>query len=278
MSRLAAAFAALKADGRTAFLPYITAGDPCLAVTEELVMALEQAGADIVELGIPYSDPLADGPTIQRAAGRALAAGTRVAGIFAAVDRLRTTTSIPLVFLVYANTVLQYGREAFFLRCAEAGVDGVIIPDLPLDERLHLLEFLRSEAVPVDLVPLVAPTSAQRTAAVAAAGTGFVYCVSSLGVTGARSDLGDLGEFLQTVRQASDLPLCVGFGVSTPAMAASLCEQADGVIVGSAIIQELEEGLEKPDLVLRVQRFAQQFRHGLDSEASTAASGPPRSG
>ncbi len=277
MSRLTNAFAALRDSGRTAFLPYITAGDPCLATTEKLVAALEEAGADIVELGIPYSDPLADGPTIQRAAARALQAGTRLADIFTTIERLRIRTDIPLVFLVYANTVLQYGREAFLARCASVGVDGVIIPDLPLDERLHLLEYLRSQAVPVDLIPLVAPTSAQRTAAVAAAGTGFVYCVSSLGVTGVRRDLGDLQGFLQTVRKASELPLCVGFGVSTPAMAAALSRQADGVIVGSAIIQELENSLDGGQEVRRVTEFASQFRHALDSEASAVA-GRPKNG
>ena len=231
MNRIAGAFAKGKA-----FIGFITAGDPSIEASEEFVLAMEKAGADIIELGIPFSDPIAEGPVIQEANIRALAAGTSVETIFNLVQRLRIKTQIPLVLLTYFNPVFRYGCDAFFKRCKAAGVDGVIIPDLPFEEHAEAREAAR--LYDVALISLIAPTSEDRIAAIASQADGFLYIVSSLGVTGVRSEIKtDLESIISAVRKHGSVPCAVGFGINTPEQAAAISRTADGVIVGSAIVK-----------------------------------------
>lgn len=239
MNRIEATFERLKEQGETAFIPFITVGDPSLEWTIRIAQELEKAGADILELGIPYSDPLADGPVIQQAALRALEQGIRLTDAFDIVKQLRANgVAIPLILFTYVNPVLQWGIERFFGKAREVGADGVIIPDLPFEESEEAR--LAAAKHGIDLVPLVAPTSKQRIEKIVSDASGFVYCVSSLGVTGTRDKLSaELPEFVNSVRSATTLPVAVGFGVSTPEQAAEIRSIADGVIVGSALIRRI---------------------------------------
>lgn len=235
-NRIAAAFA----EKKKVFIGFVTAGDPNLAVTKELVLAMVKAGVGIVEFGIPFSDPVAEGPVIQRADLRALEAGTTTDKIFDLVAELRQETQVPLVFLTYANPIYTYGAEKFFTRCEETGVDGVIIPDIPFEEREEMLPF--SKPHHVALVPLVAPTSKDRIRMIAAEAEGYVYVVSSLGVTGVRKNITtDIGAIVEEVRAATSVPVAVGFGISTPEQAGKMAAVSDGAIVGSAIVKLVEE-------------------------------------
>jgi tryptophan synthase alpha chain len=221
--------------GKT-FIAFLTAGDPDLQTTEELVLEMGKSGADIVEIGIPFSDPIAEGPVIQEADVRALASGTTPDKIFAMVERIREKSQIPLVFLTYMNPVLKYGYDAFFAKCEEVGIDGIIIPDLPYEEREEVHEF--SSMHGIDLVPLVAPTSEDRIKKIAASAEGYLYVVSSLGVTGIRSEIKtDLDSIINVAKETAKVPLAVGFGINTPEQAAKISKIADGVIVGSAIVK-----------------------------------------
>lgn len=231
MSRIQNAFA----EGK-AFIPFITAGDPSLAKTEEFILEMERAGADIVEIGIPFSDPIAEGVVIQEADIRSLAAGTTTDKVFDMVLDLRKKTEIPLVFMTYVNPVFHYGYEKFFSRCQEAGIDGIIIPDLPFEEKGELEDIAAAHGV--DLISMIAPTSKQRIRDIAREAKGFLYVVSSMGVTGTREEIRtDLGEILKEIRKVTDLPAAVGFGINTPEQAAEIAAVADGVIVGSAIVK-----------------------------------------
>lgn len=235
MNRIASAF-----HNKKAFIAFLTCGDPDLETTEKLVLAMEEAGADLIELGIPFSDPTAEGPVIQAANARALAAGTTTDRIFEMVRRLRKTVRIPLVFMTYANVVLSYGTERFAKTAAEVGMDGLILPDVPYEEREDFAPACKKYGLA--LIPLVAPTSHERISMIVREAQGFVYCVSSMGVTGVRSELStDVGEMVKLVKGATALPAAVGFGVSTPAQAAQLYRCADGVIVGSAIMRLVAE-------------------------------------
>lgn len=219
-----------------AFIPFITCGDPDLETTEKLVREMEKNGADLIELGIPFSDPTAEGPVIQGANIRALSAGTTTDKVFSLVERLRKDVKIPLVFMTYANVVYSYGAERFISRCSELGIDGIILPDLPYEEKEEFLPLCRQYGV--DLVSLIAPTSADRIAMIAKDADGFIYIVSSLGVTGVRSKITtDIAKLADVVRQNTDVPCAVGFGISTPEQAADMAKCADGVIVGSAIVK-----------------------------------------
>ncbi|MFC4768940.1 tryptophan synthase subunit alpha [Effusibacillus consociatus] len=240
MSRIESVFERLKAKGETAFIPFITVGDPNLEWTERIVSDLEKAGADIIELGIPYSDPLADGPVIQEAALRSLNQGTKITDAFELVRNLRQSgVQVPLILFTYVNPVIQWGVDNFFASAKEVGADGVIIPDLPYEESEEAR--LAAAKYEVDLIPLIAPTSRQRIERIAKDATGFVYCVSSLGVTGMRNQLSaELPEFVGSVRAATSLPIAVGFGVSTPEQAEQIRGFADGVIVGSAIVRRVQ--------------------------------------
>lgn len=257
-SKITKKFEVLKEKNQKPLITYITAGDPDLKMTYQLVLAMEKAGADIIELGVPYSDPLADGPIIQRAAQRALKAGTNIDSVFQLVEGLRRETEIPLALLVYFNCVLQYGIEGFLDSCCKYGIDGLIIPDLPLEERRELQEKIKH--YPIDLIPMVAPTSEERIKEIVADARGFIYCVSSLGVTGKRQEFKtDLKRFLQQVRNYTDIPTALGFGISSPEMIEELKLFCDGLIVGSAIIEKIEEGLENDTSVEKVFNFVKKL-------------------
>lgn len=219
-----------------AFIPFITCGDPSLEVTEQLVYAMEESGADLIELGIPFSDPTAEGPVIQAANVRALSRGVTTDKIFDMVKKIREKTQIPMVFMTYANVVFSYGSERFIRRAAELGMDGLILPDIPLEEKDEFDGLCRQYGL--DLVSLIAPTSHERIAMIAGEANGFVYCVSSLGVTGVRSDITtDIGAMVRLVKQNKDIPCAVGFGISTPEQAKKMAAVSDGAIVGSAIVK-----------------------------------------
>lgn len=232
MSRIKEAFAHGKA-----FIPFLTCGDPDLETTADTVRAMAEAGADLIELGIPFSDPTAEGPVIQAANVRALSAGTTTDRIFGMVQELRRTVTVPMVFMTYANVVFSYGTERFVSRAAEVGMDGLILPDVPFEEKEEFAPVCA--AAGLDLISLIAPTSKGRIAAIAREAAGFVYCVSSLGVTGVRSSITtDIGGMVALVRGAAPgIPCAVGFGISTPGQAAAMAREADGVIVGSAIVR-----------------------------------------
>lgn len=231
MSRITDAFK----NGK-AFIPFITAGDPNLDVTIKLVPQMAKAGADIIELGIPFSDPVAEGIVIQQADERALAAGTTTDKIFDAVKEIRKQTDIPLAFMTYVNPVYVYGPDKFFNNCAEYGIDGVIIPDLPYEEKDEIYPF--SSKYNIDLISLIAPTSKERIQMIAKDAQGFVYCVSSMGVTGVREHIDtDIKSMVNMVKEVKDIPCAVGFGISTPNQANDIASVADGVIVGSATVE-----------------------------------------
>ena len=222
-----------------AFIPFITCGDPSLETTEELVYAMEKAGADLIELGIPFSDPTAEGPVIQAANIRALSNGVTTDKIFEMVEKMRKKTSVPMVFMTYANVVFSYGTEKFCRRAAETGMDGLILPDVPFEEKEEFASVCRKYGL--DLISLIAPTSHERIREIAKEAEGFVYCVSSLGVTGVRKEITtDIGEMVKMVKSQKNIPCAVGFGISTPEQAEKMASQADGVIMGSAIVKLCE--------------------------------------
>ena len=223
-----------------AFIPFITCGDPNLETTAAAVRAAVQNGADLVELGIPFSDPTAEGPTIQGANLRALSGGVRTDQVFDLVRELRTDVTVPMVFMTYANVVFSYGAEKFIRTCREIGIDGLILPDLPFEEKGEFLPLCREYGV--DLISLIAPTSDKRISRIASEAEGFLYSVSSLGVTGTRSEITtDLSSIVKVVRESTDIPCAIGFGISTPEQAAKMAAVSDGAIVGSAIIKILEK-------------------------------------
>ena len=231
MSKIQKAF-----EGKKAFIPFITCGDPDLETTEQLVYAMERAGASLIELGIPFSDPTAEGPVIQGANLRALSGGVTTDKIFDLAVKIRKNTEIPLVFMTYANVVFSYGTERFIKRAAEIGMDGLILPDVPFEEKEEFDRVCREYGL--DLISLIAPTSHDRIRMIAKEASGFIYCVSSLGVTGTRSAITtDIGAMVGLVKEVRDVPCAVGFGISTPEQAAKMCESADGAIVGSAIVK-----------------------------------------
>ena len=231
MSNISKAF-----ENGKAFIPFITCGDPSLEVTEEIVYAMEEAGADLIELGIPFSDPTAEGPVIQEANIRALSGGVTTEKVFDLVRKLRKKVTIPMVFMTYANVVFSYGSEKFISICKEIGIDGLILPDIPFEEKEEFEGICKKYGL--DLISLIAPTSHERISMIAKEANGFVYCVSSLGVTGTRTEITtDIGAMIKLVKDVKDIPCAVGFGISTPEQARHMAEKADGVIVGSAIIK-----------------------------------------
>lgn len=223
-----------------AFIPFITCGDPDLGTTKKIVKAMVDNGADLVELGIPFSDPTAEGPVIQGANLRALTGGVTTDKIFDMVRELRQEVQVPMVFMTYANVVYSYGMERFVSKAAEVGMDGLILPDVPYEEKEEFAPVCRKYGL--DLISLIAPTSHERIAMIAREAEGFVYCVSSLGVTGMRSEITtDVGAMVELVRQSSDIPTAIGFGISNPEQAAKMAAKSDGVIVGSAIVKLVEK-------------------------------------
>lgn len=219
-----------------AFIPFVTAGDPNLEVTKEIILAMEKAGADLIEIGIPFSDPVAEGVVIQAADERALKAGTTTDKIFDMVAEVRKESNIPLAFMTYINPVYVYGVDKFCKKAAELGVDALIIPDVPYEEKNEVAPFC--DKYGIDLISLIAPTSHDRIKTIAKEAQGFVYCVSSLGVTGVRQKITtNLGEMTSLVREVTNVPAAIGFGISTPQQAREMAQYADGVIVGSAIVK-----------------------------------------
>ena len=235
-------------DGK-AFIPFITCGDPDLETTGAAIRAMAENGADLIELGIPFSDPTAEGVVIQGANLRALRGGVTTDQIFDFVRALRKDVKIPFVFMTYANVVFSYGANAFISACAELGIDGLILPDLPYEEKDEFLPTCRKYGV--DLISMIAPTSADRIAMIAKEAEGFLYIVSSLGVTGTRSEIKtDLASIVEVVRRNTKTPCAIGFGISTPEQAHKMAAIADGAIVGSAIIKLLERyGKDAPDKI-----------------------------
>ena len=235
MIKIADAFA----GGKKALIPFLTCGDPDLETTEALIRAMAEAGADLIELGIPFSDPTAEGPVIQAASARALQSGTTTDKIFDMVRRVRRDVTVPMVFMTYANVVFSYGAERFMKTAAETGVQGLILPDVPFEEKEEFDPLCKRYGL--DFISMIAPTSDERVARIARDASGFLYCVSSLGVTGVREQITtDVGAMVRLVKQTNEtIPCAIGFGISTPEQARKMAadEGADGVIVGSAIVK-----------------------------------------
>ncbi|MEW6183671.1 MAG: tryptophan synthase subunit alpha [Bacillota bacterium] len=242
MSRIKSAFEKLQARREKGLITYLTGGDPSLEKTFELILVMARAGADIIEIGIPFSDPMADGPVIQAASNRALAGGTTVSGVLRMTREVRRETEIPLVLMTYYNPVYQYGLEVFCRHAVDAGVDGLIIPDLPYEESRPLQEY--ADRCGLDLIPLVAPTSTpERVAAICSRARGFIYCVAVTGVTGMRREIEtDLEGLSSMVRTYANLPVTIGFGVSGPESALKIASFCDAVVVGSAIVNIIGQG------------------------------------
>ncbi len=231
MSNIANAFK----NGK-AFIPFITCGDPDLTTTEQIVYAMVEAGVDLIELGIPFSDPTAEGPVIQEANIRALSNKITTNDVFDLVRKLRKTVTIPMVFMTYANVVFSYGSEKFISTCRDIGIDGLILPDIPYEEKGEFDGICKEYGL--DLISMIAPTSKDRISMIASEASGFIYCVSSLGVTGTRSEITtDIGAMTKLVKEATDVPCAIGFGISNPETARKMAEVSDGVIVGSAIVK-----------------------------------------
>ena len=235
MSNIAKAF-----ENGKAFIPFITCGDPDLETTAAAVREMVKNGADLIELGIPFSDPTAEGPVIQGANIRALKGGVKTDKVFGLVRELRTDVTVPMVFMTYANVVFSYGAEKFISTCAEIGIDGLILPDIPFEEKEEFFPLCKKYGV--DLISLIAPTSENRIGMIAKEADGFIYLVSSLGVTGERSEIKtDLSSIVKLIRDNTNVPCAIGFGISTPEQAKSMADISDGAIVGSAIVKLLEQ-------------------------------------
>lgn len=223
-----------------ALIAFITAGDPDLHTTKELILNMSISGVDLIEIGIPFSDPIAEGTTIQKADERSLNSGTTVDNIFDMVLTVRKETQIPLAFMTYVNPIFAYGTEKFIKKCIECSIDAIIVPDVPFEEKNEVLRYCDNEDI--DLISIIAPTSKKRIKNIASEATGFLYCISSLGVTGVRSHINtDINAMISSVREVSDIPCAVGFGISTPEQAKDVVKYSDGVIIGSAIVQIIEE-------------------------------------
>ncbi|MBI2217780.1 MAG: tryptophan synthase subunit alpha [Candidatus Rokubacteria bacterium] len=271
MSRLDAAFSRLRAADERALVAYLMAGDPSLDATRALVVEAARRGADVIELGVPFSDPIADGPVIQRAGQRALAAGTSLARVIESVTAIRAEVSVPLVMFTYYNPVLAFGLKAFASAAADVGMDAVLVPDLPPEEADPLRA--ETDAAGIDIVHLVAPTTPPaRARMVTARSRGFVYVVSLTGVTGERQALPpDLGAQLKALRRITRKPLCVGFGISTAEQAAAVGRHADGVVVGSAIVRLIEHQGTSPSLVKDVGELIASLKQPLRAPSATSA-------
>lgn len=260
MTRITEQFNKLKIEGRKGFIPYITAGDPDLATTERLILALAEAGADVIELGVPFSDPMADGPVIQRASERALLKPVGVAEVLPMVERVRQTCDVPIVLFTYFNPLMQFAKQDAGKKLKAAGVDGVLITDLIPEEAESFVAEMR--AADVDTIFLVAPTSTdERIKLIAEHTSGFVYVVARTGVTGVRESLSlAIGGLVERVKQHTSLPVAVGFGISTPEQVREVCGYADAAVVGSRLVLEIEHNLDSPQLVERVATLARELK------------------
>lgn len=241
------------------FVAFTVAGDPNIDKSVDYVVTMANAGADVIELGIPFSDPIADGPVIQKAGLRAFDAGITTDKIFEMVSQIRERTDVPLVFLSYLNKLFDYGYEAFFAQCEQRGISGVVIPDLPFEERGELDEAAQAHGVAI--VPLVAPTSGQRVQKIVEGSTGFIYLVSSLGITGVRDNnqmAGDLNEMVTEIKRYTDAPVAVGFGIHTPEQVTEMNKIADGAIIGSGIVKLIEEDPE--NATTKIEEYVKQIK------------------
>ena len=249
-------------ENKKAFIAYLTAGDPDLETTEKLIYEMAKNGVDLIEIGIPFSDPVAEGPVIQEADIRALQSGTTTEKIFDMIERIRPNVRIPLVFLTYCNSIFGYGTKKFTARCEEIGIDGLIVPDVPYEEREELAPFCDKHGI--DLIALVAPTSEDRVYKIAKASQGFLYIVSSLGVTGMREKIDtDVDKIIKASKSVSDIPCAIGFGISTPEQAKQFCQYSDGIIIGSAIVRIIGEyGKDSIEPVGEFVRSVAQAVHG----------------
>lgn len=257
MSRIGEAF-----NNKKAFIAFLTAGDPSAEKTVEYILEMERAGADLIEIGIPFSDPTAEGPVIQDANLRALNNGITMEEIFGIVEKVREKTQIPLVFLTYMNPVYHYGYDRFFRKCHDTGVDGMITPELPFEEKVEFKEY--ADYYGIDLISMIAPTSDERIKRIAAEASGFIYVVSSMGVTGVRSNITtDIKGIVGKIREVTDVPCAVGFGISTPEQAKAMAEVSDGAIVGSAIVKIIAEHGENaaPSLYEYVKSMKEAVTH-----------------
>lgn len=242
------------------FIGFLTAGDPSLEKTVEYILTMEAAGVDLIEIGIPFSDPVAEGPVIERANERALKAGMNLVGVFEIVNRVRETSSIPLLFLTYLNPVYHYGYTNFFQKCKESKVDGIIIPDLPYEEKDEVQQI--ADEYDITLISLIAPTSKERIQQVVKEARGFVYAVSSLGVTGVRSEMGkELKDMVALIKTHTKTPCAVGFGIHTEEQGKNITKYADGIIVGSAIVKIIEEHKENASYHLR--EYIQKMKNSI---------------
>lgn len=262
MNRIDSTLASLKADGKKALITFVTAGDPDLETTEKLVLEMFDKGADIIEIGVPFSDPIAEGKTIQAASLRALSTGkTNLTTIFETVEKIRKKTDKPLLLMMYINTIFRFGTEKFFELCQKYGIDGVIVPDLPYEERNEILPFAQN--VNVDVISMVTPASDERIAAIASQAEGFLYCVSSNGVTGTRDSFTtDFDSFFGKIKQSCKIPAMVGFGISSPEQAKKMSGYCDGVIVGSAIVKIV--GQYGSDSVAKVGEFTASLKNAMN--------------
>ncbi|MBD5139588.1 MAG: tryptophan synthase subunit alpha [Ruminococcus sp.] len=260
MNRIEKTLAELKAKGEKALITFVTAGDPDLETTEKLVLEMFDNGVDIVEIGVPFSDPVAEGKVIQAASLRSLSNGTNLTKIFGTVENLRKKTDKPLILMMYVNTIFRFGTERFFKLCREKGIDGVIVPDLPFEERDEIRSFAEDNGIiPISLV---APTSHQRIESIASDAHGFLYCVSSTGVTGTRSKFStNFDEFFGEIKKSCKVPAMVGFGISNPEQAAKMGSYCDGVIVGSAVVKIIAEY--GRDSIKKVGEFVRSLKDAL---------------
>ena len=265
-NRIQQTFEALQAKGEKALIPYVMAGDPSLAMTESLVLTMAEAGADLIELGVPFSDPIADGPVIQQAAERALRSGTTLRKILATVRSIRTKTAVPLIFMSYYNTIMAMGLEAFCAKAVEAGIDGLIVPDLPPEESDALYAAAQQAGGPV-VIFLLAPTSTpQRRKEVITRTHGFIYYVSLTGITGAHlTDLTQVKKNVQAIQKAAKKPVAVGFGIATPEQANKVGQFADGVIIGSALVKTIASDSQSPSFLTQINTTITNLKTALSS-------------
>ncbi len=262
MNRIDEKFNELKRDNKKALITFLTVGDPDEDTSVRAIETMQEEGVDIIELGVPFSDPSADGPVIQRADERAIANGTDIFRVFELVEKIRPKIEIPLVFLLYYNVMVQYGLEKFFERCRSIGIDGLIIPDLPYEESDEIAAYTKKYGV--YQINLASPTSRDRIKNIAEASRGFLYCVSSLGVTGEKSSFStDFAEFVGTIKKYSDIPSCVGFGVSNGEQVRELTKYFDGVIVGSAIVNAIASGDSVEERIKNLRAKLNDLKSGL---------------
>lgn len=262
MNRIDERFNMLRQQNKKALITFLTVGDPDIETSEAAILAMQEEGVDLIELGVPFSDPAADGPEIQRADERAIAGGTDIFRVFDMVERMRDKVEIPMVFLLYYNVIVQYGIKEFFARCRETGVDGLIIPDLPFEESDEIKAY--TEEYGVYQISLVSPTSRERVKYIAENSKGFLYCVSSLGVTGEKTEFKtDFDEFTSEIRKSATIPACVGFGISNAEHVRNMCRYFDGVIVGSAIVRAIASGDTKDESIKNLKAKIRDLKSGM---------------